>query len=327
MNPIQDEGDVIRLARSAWALSVITAWHELGLFAQLKNHGGPMRLEELPADLRALELTAPILAHVGLLEGGGGRWKLSKPARVMIDRNEMPTERNLSWLGDLSRIREVLRQGGPVKGQDGSSRISSGGVRSDDEEGNRRFMDMLRRRADTSADAVADWVAPKLEDRSHIIDVGGGHGRFAKAFVDRGHHVTLFDMDAIVALARERYGEALSYRVGDFHDDDFGSAYDAALLSNIVHGESDAANANMFRRLFVALRPGGWLVIKDMFIDEQGRDPESAVFFGLTMLFYTGAGRSWSLHQVTRWCDAAGFESPEVISMTGFSLVFARKPE
>jgi 3-hydroxy-5-methyl-1-naphthoate 3-O-methyltransferase len=323
---IRTEADVDDLVRAAKLLAVASAWAELGLWDELARRGEPVDLGELVGDLRALEITAPVLGHAGLLDGGGRVWALSRVAREMHARGELPTGRNLGFLDDLGRMADVVRDGGPVRGPDGAPRVTSGGVRPDDLEATRAFLAMLYRRSGSSAEAVADWLAPRLGHAAHVLDVGGGHGRYGEALVGRGHRVTVFDLPVVIELARERHGDALAYLAGDFHRDDFGGPYDAALLSNVVHGEAPDANADMARRLFAALAPGGWVVYKDMFIDELGREPDHAVFFGTTMLYYTAAGRSYTLRDVAAWCREAGFEAPEVAAVDTFSLVFARKP-
>ena len=323
---INNEMDFDQLARGASLLTVASAWTDLGIWNILAEREAPIAVSELPGDSRALSIAATVLAHAGLLDGDGTQWRMSATAREMHARQQLPTERNLRWMDDLSRMSDVLRDGGPVKGADGTSKVSSGGVRPDDLEATRRFMDMLYRRSDAAADQLAQWLMPRLPAGGHVLDVGGGHGRYSRTLADRGYRATVFDMDIVVSLAKERHGDKLNYRVGNFHEDSFGGPYDAALLSNIVHGESDADNADMTRRLWAALSPGGWLVVKDMFIDEQVRGPEHAAFFGLTMLYYTAQGRSYTLRDVSRWCEAAGFAAQEAIGVGTQTLVFARKP-
>lgn len=320
------EADFDQLLRGAKLLAVAGAWHELGLWDLLAARDGSVDLGELPGDTRSLLIAAPVLAHAGLLDGGGRRWTMSAQARVLHERGELPTSRNLESFADLARMVEVLRDGGPVTGPDGQPKVTSGGVRPEDPEASRRFLEMLHRRSEAAATTTAAWIAERLPGGGHVLDVGGGHGRYSEALVARGFEATLFDLPLVAKLARERHGDRLSYRAGDFHTDTFGGPYDAALLSNVVHGEPAEANADMFRRLFAALRPGGWLVVKDMFIDEQCRDPEQAVFFGLTMLFYTASGSSYGLRDVASWCDAAGFEPPSAVSVDTYSLVFAHRP-
>ncbi|MHC4107236.1 MAG: class I SAM-dependent methyltransferase [Planctomycetota bacterium] len=323
---IRTEADFDALARGAMLLAVTAAWSELGVWDELVKRKGPVDLAELPGDTRALTITAPMLAHVGLLDGSGRQWMINKRARDMHERGELPVKRTSDWLADLARMREVLADGGPVLGADGKPKVTSGGVRPHDVQATREFLDMLYRRSGPAVGVVADWLVRRLPAGGHVIDVGGGHGRYAEALVDRGCTVTLFDMPMVIDLARERYGDKLRYHPGNFHEDSFGGPYDAAFLSNIVHGESSEANADLLQRLSASLRPGGWILLKDVFIDEQGRDPEHAVFFGGNMLYYTAQGRSYTLHDVARWCDGAGLEPPEALGVDTYCLVFARKP-
>lgn len=307
-------------------MAVTAAWSELGLWDELAKRDGPVDLAELPGDTRGLMITAPMLAHVGLLDGGGRHWRISERARGMHERGELPAKRFQGWLEDLTRMPDLLAHGGPVVGADGKPKITSGGVRPDDVQCTRDFLDMLYRRSGPAVGTVADWLIPRLPAGAHVIDVGGGHGRYAEALVDRGCTVTLFDLPVVVDLARQRYGDRLDYRAGNFHEDPFGGPYDAAFLSNIVHSESPEANADLLQRLAGCLRPGGWILLKDVFIDEQGRDPEHAVFFGGNMLFYSAQGRTYTLRDVARWCADAGLEQPEALAVDTYALVFARKP-
>ncbi len=325
MKPIYAEGDIDALLRASRALAVIAAWSELGLFDALAE--GPRALAELPGDARALEVTVPVLKHLGLLYSDGDRVMLSRTARELWERGQMPTARNFEFLRDQARMAEVLERGGPVADERGY-KGTDGGTRADDSEQTARFLDMLYRRSEDSARLVHECLAPLLPANSSMLDLGGGHGRYARVFADAGHPATLFDFPYVIDYARGRHGDALAYIGGDFRepDVDFGGPYDLVLLSNIVHGESDELNRALAGRLAAHLAPGGYLVLKDMFLDEHGQDPENAVFFGLTALFYTSAGRSHSIDRARAWLRDAGLESPHLTLLDGFQLVRARKP-
>lgn len=324
MNPIYSESDIDGLLQASKALAVITAWNELGLFDELAE--GARSLDALPADRRALEITIPVLTHLGLLCGDGERVALSDTARQLRERGRMPTSRNFEFLRDQARMLELLEKGGPVT-DDKGDKGTDGGTRADDPEGTARFLDMLYQRSEASARLVYEWLAPLLAGRASMLDVGGGHGRYARAFADAGHSATLFDFPYVIDYARSRHGEALAYLGGNFrdHDAEFDGPYDLILLSNVVHGEPDEVNRALIARLAGRLAPRGYLVLKDMFLDEQGQNPESAVFFGMTMLLYTRAGRSHSLARARSWLAEAGLEQPQVSVFERFQLVRARR--
>ncbi len=323
MNRVRTEDDLIEMRHHAQALAVASAWSRAGYFAALAD-GQPRPLADLGGDARALEITAQILAHIGLLQGDGRRWALTSTARTMLAAGEL----ELGSLGDLfddwSRIDQMLKHGGPATSRDGASRGTSGGVREDKPNEARGFMMMLYRRSAAAAEESARWMCERLQPGARILDLGGGHGRYARALVERGMHATLFDRDVCVSLARELHGDALSYRAGDFMKDDLGGPYDAVFLSNIVHGCSEQEIVALFGRLRAVVAPAGLAVIKDMFIDELGQQPRNAVMFGLTMLMFTSGGRSYDARTMETLLATAGWQRPEMIAVDEFALMFTR---
>lgn len=325
MRPIRTEDDLFDLSRAASALAVIAGWFRQGLFDALAD-GKPRKLDELPGDPRSLRVTAPILRHLGLLVGDGERVALSSAARELHAKGAMLTlGGTLDTFDDLSRVTDVFAKGGPARTRDGVSKATSVGVREEDVPRARAFMQMLYRRSEASAKQTASFMAPRLPKGAHILDLGGGHGRYGQELVDIGYRATIFDRKVCVDVARELHGEKLAYIVGDFMKDDLGGPYDAVLLSNIVHGLSDDENRALVARLARSLKPGGMLVFKDMFIDDLGDNPENSVMFGLTMLLYTEGGQSYAVADVSAWCQANGFLPIERAMLEGFTLLFAQK--
>lgn len=325
MKPIRTGDDVDDLLRGAKALAVMAAWTELGLFDALDE--APRRPEELPGDARAIAITVPVLRHLGLLIDHGDRVGLSATARRLKAAGQLPTARNFEILGDQMRMADVVKGGGPVTDAQGKSKGTDGGVTEDSEQA-ARFLDMLYDKSAESAQMVYESLAPLLPPGASVLDLGGGHGRYARTFVEAGHSATLFDFPHVLEYARKKHGEALGYLGGNFRDPSvgLGGPYDLIFLSNIVHGEPDHENRALMKRLAAVLSPGGHVVLKDMFLDEHGQDPENAVFFGLTMLFYTQAGQSPSVRQATEWLEGAGLSDARLSAMGPFQLLRARRP-
>lgn len=323
---ISSEADLDSLTRGAKLLAVVAAWSELGLWRRLAEASDPLRVDELPADERALRITAAVLSNAGLLDGAGSTLKLSAMGRRMYEHSELLSKQALEDLGDLSRMADVVKDGGPVRDSNGASKATSGGVRPDDLEHTRSFLDRLYRRSRDSAASSAGWIARRSFPGARALDLGGGHGRYAHELARRGMRVTLFDRPIAIDLAKERFGEEIGYIGGDFHEDSLGGPYDVVLLSNIVHSEPPEGNIKLIERCASALEKGGWLIIKDLFLDELGRDPEEAAFFGTTMLYYTESGQCYGAGDVGSWCRRAGLEKTETVAVGHSTLVFAKKP-
>jgi 2-polyprenyl-3-methyl-5-hydroxy-6-metoxy-1,4-benzoquinol methylase len=321
---LETDRDANEWVWQAKALAIVSAWSALGLFERLR--AGPLARSGLPADARAVTTTLPVLVHLGLIATDGERLALTPTAERLLDARAMPTERNLVLLRDLARMKDVVRDGGPVKDDEGRSKTTRGGT-VDDPAQTGQFLDMLYRISEEPAKSTFAWLAAELPASASVLDLGGGHGRYARAFADAGYTVTLFDQPPVVALARKRHGDALRYIEGDFHTvASFGGPYDLVMLCNIVHGESAEANASLVARAALSVRPGGRVAIRDMFVDEHGQNPESAVIFGVTMLLYTEHGTAPTIRQVEDWFARAGLADVRMTVLETHQIVSGRKP-
>jgi 2-polyprenyl-3-methyl-5-hydroxy-6-metoxy-1,4-benzoquinol methylase len=321
---LETERDANEWLWAGKALAVVSAWNALGLFERLRR--GPALRSEIPADPRAVTITLPVLAHLGLVVVDGDRVGLTPTAERLLKEGAMPTERNLEFLRDMGRMADVLRDGGPVRDEKGKGKATRGGTHVHDPAQTERFLQMLWRMSEEPARSTFEWLAPDLPAKGSVLDLGGGHGRYARAFADAGHAVTLFDQPEVVGLAKKRHGDALAYLEGDFHEvETFGGPYDLVLLCNVVHGESAEQNASLVARAARSLRPGGRIAIRDMFLDELGRDPPSSAFFGLTMLFYTEKGSSPTVRQAEDWFAKAGLVDLRLITLETHQIVTARR--
>lgn len=324
MRPIRTQADIVDMSRQAQAYAVFAGWHKLGLFHILAD-GKTHALRDLPGDLRALRITAPILAHLGILVGHGERYALSTAGRELARSGLLMVGGALDNFDDLSRITDVLSQGGPMRDRSGVSKATEGGVREEDIPRARAFMQMLYDNSESSALQTATFTAKHLPKGAHLLDVGGGHGRYGRELVNMGYSATIVDKAVCIDFAKEIHGDKLGYLVADFLKDDLGGPYDGAVLSNIVHGFSPDENRTLLERLSSAMKPGGVVVFKDMFIDDLGAHPENAVMFGLTMLFYTEGGQSYTVADVDELCEKEGFSMIETVPLESFTLLFAKK--
>jgi SAM-dependent methyltransferase len=321
---LETDRDSIDWTNTARALAIVSAWSSLGLFEKLR--GGPIARADLPGDRRALDVTIPVLVHVGLLAADDERVALTPTGTRLVETGAMPTARNLEVLADLSRMADVIRDGGPVKDANGRPQATRGGT-VDDPVLTERFMNMLYRLSEEPAHSAFAWLAPSMPAKASVLDLGGGHGRYARTFADAGHAVTLFDQAQAVALAKKRHGDALSYLEGDFHAvDSFGGPYDLILLCNIVHSESPAQNASLVQRAAKSLRPGGRIAIRDMFLDEHLAHPPSAAFFGVTMLMYSEHGASPTVAEARGWLEAAGLRDVKLSVFETNQILVGRLP-
>ena len=151
-----------------------------------------------------------------------------------------------------------------------------------------------------------------------LLDVGGGAAVYSLAIL-RGNpraRATQLDWPHINAIAAAEIASAgLSDRFraidGDFRTTPPGGPYDVAVLSNIVHQESEASARELMKRLCGALRSGGRLVISEFVVDDGRAGPPFSLMFNLNMLLNTSGGRSYEQRDLARLCHEAGFAEPK----------------
>jgi ubiquinone/menaquinone biosynthesis C-methylase UbiE len=173
-----------------------------------------------------------------------------------------------------------------------------------------------------------------LREGMRVLDVGGGSGAFAVAFVRavRGLTATVFDLPEVLPLT-ERYvsAEGLLERValvaGDYTADELPAGYDLVFLSAIIHSNSAEENRALLRKCARSLTPRGALVVQDFIMDESRTDPPAGAFFALNMLVGTAAGDTYRESEIRHWMQEAGLtDIVKIETPFGTAQVRATKP-
>lgn len=108
-----------------------------------------------------------------------------------------------------------------------------------------------------------------LPIQAHILDLGCGSGRDAKAFIDAGYQVTAIDgSEGCCRLAADYIGQPVLCQT--FVELDFDQAFDGvwacASLLHVPYGEL----TDIFRKVARALRPSGYLYASFKYGDFEG---------------------------------------------------------
>ncbi len=204
----------------------------------------------------------------------------------------------------------------------------------------RNFELALYDAARTTAPAVALALTELMPDQEgpgpvRVIDIGGGHGAYSMALAERYPNLqaVIFELPAAAEVARELVASCIAERVsvmaGDFRVDPLGGAYDLALLFGVLVSETPDSARALLSKVHAALRPGGWLVIRGLYLNSARTGPLEANLSDLQMLLSTAAGGAHTLAEITAWLNESGFEPPQTIELPApekVSLLAARKP-
>lgn len=173
----------------------------------------------------------------------------------------------------------------------------------------RHFTLSLAGRAKNVAPVLADRF--RLHDAKTLLDVGGGSGIYAIAYLARNHHLKAIVMDrpevlSVAAEFAEEFGvtDRLELLEGDMFADEFPDA-DVILLSNILHDWDVPECGELVTKCATRLPAQGRLLIHDVFLDDDHAGPLSIALYSAA-LFTLTQGRAYSAGEYTGWMNNAG---------------------
>ena len=307
-----------RDALSAYRLPrVILTALELRLFTVIGKKNWPLRdlAREMKVSERGLAILCRNLAMAGLLHKKGNHYRNSRLAATALNADD-PAYRGgylqliANHATDWLRLAESVRTGEPLDKDEPEA-----------PDYRRQFTWAMHHRTLETAPMIAGQLS--LKGAKTLLDLGGGPGTYAMAFLARnpGLRATVCDRPAALEVAKEiasthKAGARLSYLPLDLLKDDIPGPFDVIWYSNVLHIYSPEENVEVFRRARAALSPRGRLVIQDAFLhDREGLYPEEASLFAVSMLLFTDTGNTYSVAETTAWLKTAGFASVKPVRM------------
>lgn len=259
------------------------------------------------ADPRATDRLMNALVALGLLEKEDGRFQNSKLAGKYLVKGRPDYLGGLGHTNHLwetwSHLTEVVRAGHPE---------GSGEAALRNEDWLRPFIAAMHARAAQGAGQVVAML--DLDGVSRVLDVGGGSGAYAMAFVRarRGISADVFDLPKVVPLTRmyvqqEGLAAEVGMVTGNYLKDPLGEGYDLVFMSAVIHSNSPKGIQLLFGKAARALKPGGQLVVQEFLMNEDRSGPLQPALFALNMLVGTPEGDAYTESEVRAWMAAAGF--------------------
>lgn len=290
---------------------------ELDLFNAFEDRDWtlPQLSKRLKVSQRGLSILCRNLASVGLLIRSQKGYRASGFSKQYLQetspdfRGEYLRLMQRQW-SEWSHLTEVIRAGQPLNNQEPET-----------QEYRRSFTWAMHHRSMEPAREVAQQV--RLKGAHSLLDLGGGPGTYALAFLKRypALQATVMDRPAALEIARTLAGQStagsrLNCQPGDFLKKPISGNYDVVWYSNVLHIYSPAENLKIFRKIKRILNPGGRLLIQDTFLcDPKGLRPLEANLFAVSMLLYTERGNTYSLQDVRAWLHQAGLTRSRIIRL------------
>jgi SAM-dependent methyltransferase len=269
---------------------------------------------------RAVHTLLSALAELRVVAEDGNGFRLVEEHRgPLLDRTHPNYAGGLvvhrfELIQKWGRMPEILTSGSPIEDEP---------VR--EPEGKETFIYSMRRLAKPNVRAVTELLLSRLPENPHILDIGGGPGTYAEAFMEGGAQVTVFDLPDVVELMRRHLDAAGITAVGgDFNEGLPEGPFDAAYLGSVSHIYGPEENQALIKRVAESLSPGGLIAIRD-FVRGLSK---GAALFAVNMLVNTESGNTYSEEEYRGWLSTAGFEGVEVLPIPDRDthFILAHKP-
>jgi ubiquinone/menaquinone biosynthesis C-methylase UbiE len=317
--PCFDPTPIFELYRGSYGSELLTA-----AVAHLQVFGhfleGPLTFDELRQQLGLAERPAVVLITAlrafGLLtDDGPGKLDLSELAREhLLPGSPFDISGYLGLTADSPGVLamvERLRTNKPAAAkEEGTAFIYREGVESamEKEAAARRLTLALAGRARNVAPVLAERI--DLSKARVLLDVGGGTGLYAYAFLRRFPRVRaiVWDRPEVLKVARElavahSASERVELRPGDMFADPVPEA-DVILLSNVLHDWDVPDCKTLISRCAGVLPKGGRLLIHDVFLNDALDGPLPIALYSAA-LFCVTEGRAYSSAEYRAWLREA----------------------
>ena len=169
--------------------------------------------------------------------------------------------------------------------------------------------------------AIEFLLTPRLRDcEAHkVLDLAASHGMYGidVAKQNPSAHIYASDWNNVLEVAQKNadamgVGDRYHLIPGSAFEADFGSGYDLALITNLLHGFDMPTCTELMRKVHVGLNPEGRAAIAEYIPNPDRVSPPTAAAFSLTMLAATPSGDAYTFTELEAMSKAAGFTRVEL---------------
>ncbi|MGQ3684253.1 MAG: methyltransferase [Candidatus Loosdrechtia sp.] len=321
---------LMQLTYGYWKSCILFTAVEFDIFTLIRK--GKHTVDEISqsvhTDKRATEMFLNALVSLDLLAKQADRYDNSPVSDLYLVKGNPYYQGDFihhfhNMMDNWAMLRETIETGKPISLKDLPEEVDPHDLRD--------FITAMHNIGSVKAKDLWEKVDPGKAKT--LLDIGGGPGTYSVACVkaNSGIRAVVFDLDHVLKLTREFIRAAgvedrVSTQAGNCLEDRFGeNAYDAILVSNLLHIYSPENNVKILRKCRDALREGGQVIIHEFLLDEARTHPQFAALFSLNMLIGTQEGASYTESEHRVWLEEAGFTDIKRIDLAYNSSVITGK--
>lgn len=320
---------LISMAAGFQYSKILLTANELGIFNLVgkRSISSDDVAARLKLDPEATGMLMGALVGLGLMTCRAGKYK-NAPDVVKYMTDEGEPEEGMSCIAthmnhmyeSWRRLDEVVKKGRPKKMPPPQVIL--------DKAKNRQFICGMFEIGFGTAKLLASRL--DMKGVRKMADIGGGPAQFPIAFAQKHPEVgfVVADYPNTVSVARgyvKKYG--LTRRIKPVVCEFFGKGelgigddYDMALLSQVLHAESDDKCRELIAKTFRILKPGGRIVINENARNNDGISPPPPMIFAINMLV-NNFGRTFTVAELEGWLKEAGFTKVKSMRLHERSVV------
>jgi ubiquinone/menaquinone biosynthesis C-methylase UbiE len=292
---------------------------ELDLFTAIAE--GNTSVEAIAKRIQASEKGTRVLCDYltidGLLTKQDGRYGLTIDSAAFLNRHSQ------AYMGTVARF-----LGNPlltVAFNDIAAVVRKGGTLHDEgtvEPENPIWVEFAHSMAPMMrmpAQLIAKIIGSEIPGDCKVLDIAAGHGLFGIAVATHNPKAQIVAVDwaPVLAVAQENAEKAgvasrHSKIPGSAFDVDFGTGYNAVLITNFLHHFDIPTNESLLRKVHAALAPGGMAVTLEFIPNEDRITPAMDAGFSMMMLGSTPRGDAYTFPEYDRMFGNAGFARNEM---------------
>lgn len=307
----------VKISNLIWstsALQILRTALELDLFSPLESGAKEASAvaAEQKLDARGVGYVLDALVALEMLSKKGKTYELNELSRNYllpksplflgphVRRNEMIEK---SW----ANLPEVIRTGKPQAQVNLDQQAME-------------FFPKLAENIFPLSYSYAQLVAAELNFAAasgapRILDVAAGSGVWSIPLTEANAKSTVdvIDFGPILEVtkkftARHKVGDRYKYIEGNWRDVEWEKeAYDVVILGHILHSEGPQLSELLLERCYVALKPGGHLVIAEMIANNERTAPPFPIIFAINMHLLTAEGCVFTEGELTELVRKCGF--------------------
>jgi SAM-dependent methyltransferase len=320
---IREQIELLSLAEGFFSSSVLFTLQRLNIFQLLGEESKSAEALAVTLGCQASSLKRLLNAGVmlKLMRADDEGYRLTEAAKAVL----LPTSKE-GYLGDwielmeqfslaYNRLDQAVLHNGPS--------IDPEAYLGGDPGRTRKYIYAMHNYAAVRGKELARYIdTQKLHS---LLDLGCGPGTFAYhlAAGNPKMRLTLADLPGVLEVTREiargyQLPNELEFLSLDASRDEIPGSYDLVLASNMLQCFDDRERSELLKRIYVALRPGGSIVVQAQHLQSHRQGGRWAVLVDLNLLCTTHHGRNHTMEESAGWLADAGYVDLERNPMSVF---------